>query len=77
MTETAATLSNPEIPTITDLGTEQPKTDAEMTYLDKYNTNEAICQTIEEEVCLQIRHAKDLQYNCGTNKLTSTREGGI
>ena len=35
MTETAANLPYPEIPTITDLGIERPKTDGEMTYLDK------------------------------------------
>ena len=33
MTETAANLPDPEMPTITALGTERPKTDVEMTYL--------------------------------------------
>ena len=31
MTETKAILLNPEMPTITDLGTKRPKTDGEMT----------------------------------------------
>ena len=35
MTETAATFPDPGIPTITNLGTERPKTDGEMTYLKK------------------------------------------
>ena len=35
MTETAATLTDPEMPTITGLGTEFPKTDGEMTYLER------------------------------------------
>ena len=43
MTETAATLPDPNMPTITDLGTEHPKTDGEMTYLEKKNIDEAIC----------------------------------
>ena len=44
MTETAATLPNPDMPTITDLGTKRPKIEGEMTYLDKNNTDEAIHQ---------------------------------
>ena len=32
MTETAATFLDPEIPTITDLGTDLQKIDGEMTY---------------------------------------------
>ena len=35
MTETAANFPDPEIPTITELGTEHPKIDGEMTYLEK------------------------------------------
>ena len=42
MTETAATLPDPEMPNITDLVTERPKTDGEMTYLEKNNIDEAI-----------------------------------
>ena len=42
MNETAATFPDPEMPTITDLGTESPKTDGEMTYLEKRNIDEAI-----------------------------------
>ena len=35
MTGTAATFLDPEMPNITDLGTERPKTDGEITYLKK------------------------------------------
>ena len=35
MTETAANFPDPEMPIITDLGTERPKIDGEMTYLKK------------------------------------------
>ena len=56
MSEIVATFNNPDMPTITDLGTERPKTDADMTYLKKENIN-------EEEGCLRIRHAQDLQYH--------------
>ena len=46
MTETAATFPDPEIPTITDLVTERPKIDGEMTYLKRKNINEAIFQKL-------------------------------
>ena len=46
MTETATTFPNPEMPTITDLGTKHQQTDAEMTYLEKRNINEAIRQKL-------------------------------
>ena len=36
MNETAATFTDPDMPTITDLGTERLKTDGEMTYIKKY-----------------------------------------
>ena len=43
MTETLATLTDPEIPTtIPDLVIEWPKTYAEKNYLEKKNINEAI-----------------------------------
>ena len=42
MTETAATFPKPYMPTITDLGTDHPITDAEMTYIEKNNIDEAI-----------------------------------
>ena len=45
MTETTATFSNPEMPTINDLGTERPNADGEMTYL-KNNIDEAILQNM-------------------------------
>ena len=35
ITETNATFPDPEMPNITDLGAERPKTDREMTYLEK------------------------------------------
>ena len=45
MTETSATLIDPEMPTITDLGTKCPKTDGEMTYAKSWGirmyTNQA------------------------------------
>ena len=44
MTETLATFHNLEMPTIPDLGTKRPKTDAEMTYLKNKNSNESIRQ---------------------------------
>ena len=44
MTKIAANLPNPYMPTITDLGFKLPKTDGEMTYLDKNNIDECICQ---------------------------------
>ena len=46
MTETADTLTDPEMPTITHLVTKIPKTYSEMTYLDKKNINEAIYQKL-------------------------------
>ena len=46
MTETAATFPDPHIPTITYLGIEHPKTDGEMTYLEKRNIHEAIRQKL-------------------------------
>ena len=49
MTETAATFPDPEMPTITDLGTERPKTDGEMTYLEKKNIDEAIRQNLRKK----------------------------
>ena len=49
MTETAATFPNTEIPTITDLGIKRPKTDGEMTYLEKNNTDEAIRQNMSKK----------------------------
>ena len=42
MTETAANSPDPYMPTITELGTERPKTDGEMTYLEKNNIDEAL-----------------------------------
>ena len=49
MNETAATFPNPDIPTITYLGTERPKIYAEMTYLYKSNINEAIRQNLRKK----------------------------
>ena len=48
-TKTASTFPDPEMHTITDLGTERPKTDVEMTYLEKNNTNEAIHQNLRKK----------------------------
>ena len=49
MTETAATFPDPEMPIIAELGTERPKTDGEMTYLEKKNINEAIRQKLRKK----------------------------
>ena len=49
MTETATIFPDPEMPTITDLGTERPKTHGEMTYLEKNNIDEAIHQKLRKK----------------------------
>ena len=49
MTETADTFHDPEMPTITDLGTKQPNIDGEMTYLKNNNINEAIRQKLRKK----------------------------
>ena len=49
MTETATNFPDPEMPTITDLVIELPKTDGEMTCLEKNNINEAICQKLRKK----------------------------
>ena len=49
MTDTPATFTDPEMPTITDLVTKSPKTYSYMTYLDKKNSNEAIHQNLSNE----------------------------
>ena len=49
ITETAATFPNPEMPTITDLGTERPKTDGDMTYTKNIYINEAIRQRLRKK----------------------------
>ena len=49
MIETAAKLPDPEMPTITELGTDRPKTDGEMTYLEKKNIDEVIRQKLRKK----------------------------
>ena len=49
LTETAANFPYPEMPTIIDLGTERPKTYAEVNYLKKKNINEAIFQNLRKK----------------------------
>ena len=49
MTETSANFSDPDMPTITELGTDRPKTDGEMTYLKKKNIDEAIHQKLRKK----------------------------
>ena len=49
MTDTAANFPEPEMPTITELGTERPEMDGEMTYLKKKNINEAIRQKLRKK----------------------------
>ena len=48
-TETADNFPDPEMPTITELGTNRPKTDGDMTYLDKKNIDEAILQKLRKK----------------------------
>ena len=49
MTETTANFPDPEMPTINELGTERPKTDGKMTYLEKKNIDEAIRQKLRKK----------------------------
>ena len=50
MTKTPATFPFPDIPTIiTDTGTERPKTDVDMTYLEKKSVDKAIRQKLRKE----------------------------
>ena len=49
MTETAANFPDPEMPTITELGTERPKTYWEMTYLKKKDINDALRQNFSKK----------------------------
>ena len=49
MTETVATFHDPDMLTITDLGTDRPKTEWEMTYFEKNKINEAICEKLRKE----------------------------
>ena len=49
MTETDTMFPDPEMPNITDLGTEIPNTDGEMIYLEKMNIYEAICQKLRKK----------------------------
>ena len=48
ITESSANLPDPEMPNITELVTERPKTDWEMTYLEKKNIDEAIRQKLRK-----------------------------
>ena len=49
MTETAANFHDLEMPTITDLGDERPKTDGEINYLERDNIDEAIQQNMRKK----------------------------
>ena len=49
MTETPNTFPNPDMPTITGSGIHIPKTDVDMTYLEKKNTNESIFQNLRKK----------------------------
>ena len=49
MTETAANFLDPDMPTITELGTERLKTDGEMTYPQKKNIDETIRQKLRKK----------------------------
>ena len=54
MTETAANFPDPEIPTITELGTERPKTYGEMTYLEKKNIDDTIRQKLRKNYVYEL-----------------------
>ena len=49
MTETDANFPDPDIPTISYLGIEQPKIDSEITYLDKNNIDESIQKNLSKK----------------------------
>ena len=49
MTETASNFPDPEMYTDTDLGIKRPKTDGDMTYLDKKINDEAIRQKLRKK----------------------------
>ena len=49
MNETPSTFPNPDMPTITYLGTDSRKTDADMHYLKKNNTDEAIRKNMRKK----------------------------
>ena len=63
MTETPATFTNPEIPTIIpDMGVKCPKTDLETTYLKNKSIHKAICHKIrKKDVYKTYMHTI---YNC-------------
>ena len=44
-----ANFPDPEMPAITELGNERPKTDGDMTYPEKNNTDEAILQRLRKK----------------------------
>ena len=48
-TKTAANFPDPDMSTITDVGTKCSKTDGEMTYLGKKNIDEAIRQNLRKK----------------------------
>ena len=49
ITETTANFHDPNMPTITELGIERPKTDGDMTYLLKNNIDEAIRKNLRKK----------------------------
>ena len=49
MTETAANLSDPDMPTVTELGTKRPKTDGVMTYVKKKNIDGVIRKKLRKK----------------------------
>ena len=62
MTKTPATF-----PTITmDTGDKRPKTDVEMTYLEKNNINDSIRLKKYEEKFIWNQHAQDIQSHHGS-----------
>ena len=69
MTETVANFPDPEMPTITDLGIERPKTDGYMTYLEKKIIDEAIRQKLGKKYAYESDMHKKYNIIVGqTNK---------
>ena len=65
------------MPTLSDLGTELPQTDVEMTYLEKNNINESIRQNLKKNYVYQSDTHNIYNLIVGPKKWTTTREGGI
>ena len=77
ITETTTTFPEPDITNITDLGTDLPKTDVEMTYLGKNNIDESIYQNLRKKDIYELDMHKIYNIIVNQNKRTNTIEGGF